>query len=243
MNPRSDHEPPAAIVTGGTGGLGRAAAMALAAAGYRITVTGLLAEDVLACQQAHPDWEVVSLDVRDATAVESLLAPRDRLDALVHCAGMILRSGAEFQLAGFEQVIDVNLLGTMRVCLAARAALSRAGGAVVNIASMLSQFGSGLSPAYSSSKGGVVQLTRSLAIAWAPQRIRVNAVAPGWIRTSLTQPLWDDPERSRPIIARTPLGRWGEPADVAGAIVFLCSTRAAFITGATLPVDGGYSIA
>jgi NAD(P)-dependent dehydrogenase (short-subunit alcohol dehydrogenase family) len=108
---------------------------------------------------------------------------------------------------------------------------------------MLSYFGSGVVPAYSASKGGVVQLTRSLEIAWAREGIRVNALAPGWIETPLTRALVDDPVRNRRIVERTPLGRWGKPEDVAGAALFLCSPAAAFITGAVLPVDGGYSIA
>ena len=114
---------------------------------------------------------------------------------------------------------------------------------MLNIASMLSYFGSRYAPAYSSSKGGIVQLTRSLAIAWANQQVRVNALAPGWIETELTKPLHENPERSEQILERTPLGRWGQPADVASAAVFLCSADARFITGTVLPVDGGYSIA
>jgi NAD(P)-dependent dehydrogenase (short-subunit alcohol dehydrogenase family) len=108
---------------------------------------------------------------------------------------------------------------------------------------MLSFFGSGFVPAYSASKGGVAQLTKSLAIAWAPRGVRVNAIAPGWIRTPLTAPLVADDVRSQAILDRTPLGRWGEPEDVAGAALFLASPAASFVTGATLPVDGGYLIA
>jgi 2-dehydro-3-deoxy-D-gluconate 5-dehydrogenase len=131
----------------------------------------------------------------------------------------------------------------MRVCAAARPLLAKTRGCVINIASMLSFFGSGFVPAYSASKGGIVQLTKSLAIAWAADGIRVNAIAPGWIETAMTAPLVADPARRDAITARTPLARWGQPADVAGAALFLASPAAAFITGVILPVDGGYSIA
>ena len=108
---------------------------------------------------------------------------------------------------------------------------------------MLSFFGGGLVPAYSASKGGVAQLTKSLAIAYAPDGIRVNAVAPGWIATPLTQALQDDPTRSGPILDRTPMKRWGKPEDIAGVVAFLCSPASAFVTGIVMPVDGGYLIA
>jgi NAD(P)-dependent dehydrogenase (short-subunit alcohol dehydrogenase family) len=125
------------------------------------------------------------------------------------------------------------------MCIACRPLLAARGASIVNIASVLSFFGCGMAPAYSSSKGGIAQPTKSLAIAWAAHNIRVNAISPGWIATPLTQTLWEDPARSAAILARTPLNRWGQPEDVAGAVVFLCSP-AAFITGVILPVDGGY---
>jgi NAD(P)-dependent dehydrogenase (short-subunit alcohol dehydrogenase family) len=128
------------------------------------------------------------------------------------------------------------------VCAAARAGLKARQGCIVNTASMLSFFGSGLTPGYSASKGGVAQLTKSLAIAYAADGIRVNAVAPGWIATPLTQALQDDPARSAQIVGRTPMGRWGQPEDVADPVLFLASPAARFITGVVLPVDGGYLI-
>jgi NAD(P)-dependent dehydrogenase (short-subunit alcohol dehydrogenase family) len=130
----------------------------------------------------------------------------------------------------------------MRTCSAAHRLLAQQGGSIVNIASMLSFFGGPRTPAYSASKGGIVSLTRSLAVAWAKESIRVNAVAPGWIVTPLTQALHSDSVRSEPLVARTPMGRWGTPEDVAGAVIFLCSKAAAFVTGVVLPVDGGYSV-
>jgi len=138
--------------------------------------------------------------------------------------------------------VAINLTGTMRCCTHARTKLAAARGAIVNIASILSIFGGARVPGYAASKGGVAQLTRSLAIAYADDGIRVNAIAPGWVRTALTQALQDDAERSAAIVARTPLKRWAEPADVAGAALFLASGAAAFITGTLLPVDGGYHV-
>jgi NAD(P)-dependent dehydrogenase (short-subunit alcohol dehydrogenase family) len=228
-----------AIVTGGTSGIGRAVALALADAGCAVIAAGVNPAEI----DAFPATERVTpvmLDVADDRAIGELLSRIARLDILVNSAGMILRQGAEFDVANFQRVIDVNLTGAMRLCAACRPLLAQRGGSIVNLASVLSYFGSGLAPAYSSSKGGVAQLTKSLAIAWAKDRIRVNAVAPGWIRTPLTQPLQDDPVREAALMARTPLGRWGVPEDIAPAVLFLCSPGAAFITGTILNVDGGY---
>jgi NAD(P)-dependent dehydrogenase (short-subunit alcohol dehydrogenase family) len=124
------------------------------------------------------------------------------------------------------------------MCMAAKPLLE--GGAIVNTASIWSFFGGGLTPAYTASKGGVAQLTKALAVAWAPN-IRVNAIAPGWVQTELTKGARTDQARSDAIVARTPFGRWGQPEDIGGAVVFLCSEGAGFITGTVLPVDGGYT--
>ena len=177
----------------------------------------------------------------DAASIDRLAGGLDRLDILVNAAGIIRRS-AEYDLETFAQVVDVNLTGTMRLCSACRPLLAERGGSIVNVASMLSFFGAGLAPAYSASKGGIAQLTKSLAIAWAAEGIRVNAIAPGWIATPLTQALQDDPARSEAILSRTPMKRWGTPGDLAGSVIFLCSPAAAFVTGVVLPVDGGYLI-
>jgi NAD(P)-dependent dehydrogenase (short-subunit alcohol dehydrogenase family) len=163
------------------------------------------------------------------------------LDIVFNCAGIIQR-GAEHDLEVFEKVLAVNLTGTMRVCTAVRERLKASRGCIVNTASMLSFFGGGLVPGYAASKGGVAQLTKSLAIAYAPDGIRVNAIAPGWIATPLTQALQDDPARAGPILVRTPMGRWGTPKDVAEAAMFLCTPAASFMTGVILPVDGGYMV-
>ena len=228
-----------ALVTGGTRGIGFAIARALVAAGYRVTASGLTDEEVAACE-APEGMIVARLDVTDEPAVTALVTGLDRLDVLVNCAGMIMRGGEEFEVAGFERVIDVNLTGTMRLCLAAKPLLAEVRGSIVNTASMLSFFGGPLVPAYAASKGGIVQLTKSLAVAWAEDGIRVNAIAPGWVATELTRGLQENEARSEAILARTPLGRWGAPDDLGGAVVFLCSEAAAFVTGVVLPVDGGY---
>jgi NAD(P)-dependent dehydrogenase (short-subunit alcohol dehydrogenase family) len=152
----------------------------------------------------------------------------------------MIRRSDEYDIETFERVIAVNLNGTMRMCSAARPLLAKTQGSIINTASMLTFFGGGLSPAYSASKGGVGQLTKSLAIAYAADGIRVNAVAPGWIATPLTQVLQDDDTRSQAILARTPMKRWGLPEDVARVAAFLASPAASFMTGTIVPVDGGY---
>jgi NAD(P)-dependent dehydrogenase (short-subunit alcohol dehydrogenase family) len=232
------------VVVGGTSGIGRGIAEAFAAAGASVIATGATAAEVVKAEagNASSNLTFALLDVRKDDEVSALFATFEQLHVLVNCAGIIKR-GEEHDPKVFAQVLDINLNGTMRTCSAARALLKASSGCIVNTASMLSFFGGGLVPGYSASKGAVAQLTKSLAIAYAADGIRVNAVAPGWIATPLTQALQDDPARAAPILARTPLGRWGTPADVAGPVMFLCSPQAAFITGAVLPVDGGYLIA
>ena len=228
------------LITGGTSGIGAGIAAAFAAAGDQVTVTGATAAEVAAAAGRAGTTPQV-LDVRDGAAVQALVAALGPLDVVVNCAGVI-RRGAEHDPVAFADTVDINLNGTMRVCAAARPALAARRGCIINTASMLSFFGGGLVPGYSASKGGVAQLTKSLAIAYAAEGIRVNAVAPGWIATPLTQALQDDAARSGQILARTPLGRWGTPADVAGPVLFLASAAAQFVTGVVLPVDGGYLI-
>ena len=229
------------FVSGGTSGIGAAIAQAFAQTGARVTATGATAAEVQAAAQQTPNVHHQVLDVRDGAAVKTFIDALGPLDVVVNCAGIIQRQ-AELEPEAFERTIDINLNGTMRVCAAARAGLKERRGCIVNTASMLSFFGGGLVPGYSASKGGVAQLTKSLAIAYAGDHIRVNAIAPGWIATPLTQALQQDPERTAQILGRTPLGRWGQPQDIAGPVLFLASPAASFITGVVLPVDGGYLI-
>jgi NAD(P)-dependent dehydrogenase (short-subunit alcohol dehydrogenase family) len=225
------------LVVGGTGGIGSAVAERFAALGCEVIAAGLDAGN------SPPSLAAVArtaeLDVTRADDVEELVGTLERLDVLVNAAGVI-RRGEEYKLDVFAEVLDVNLTGTMRACVAAQPLLAASSGCIVNVASMLSYFGGPLVPGYSASKGGVVQLTKALAVGWAHQGIRVNAVAPGWIRTELTSGVRDDPAAAQRIVDRTPMRRWGEPSDVAGAVVFLSGPDAQFITGVVLPVDGGY---
>ena len=229
------------LITGATSGIGAGIAAAFAAEGAQVWATGATAAEVDAAAAQPPGIEHRVLDVRDGDAVLALVQSLGELDVVVNCAGIIGR-GIEHEAEAFARTVDINLNGTMRVCAAARPGLAARRGCIVNTASMLSFFGGGLVPGYSASKGGVAQLTKSLAIAYAADGIRVNAVAPGWIATKLTQALQEDPARSGPILARTPLGRWGTPEDIAGPVLFLASAAARFVTGVVLPVDGGYLI-
>ena len=221
---------PTAVVTGAAGGIGGALLSAFRNAGYQVTGVDRVSAD-----------GVISLDVTDTAAVAAFAASFDTLDALINAAG-VLRLRQEYDPGEFAGVVDINLTGTMRMAVACRPALAKARGSIVNIASMHAIFGAPLSPAYAASKAGVVQLTKSLAVAWAEDGIRVNAIAPGWIETPMTIPARSDAARNRAILERTPLGRWGTPADIVGPALFLASDAARFITGALLPVDGGYSV-
>jgi NAD(P)-dependent dehydrogenase (short-subunit alcohol dehydrogenase family) len=230
-----------ALVVGGTGGMGRATCAQLGTEGCRVVATGATSDEADEFRRSPPapGVAVEVVDVRQDAAVEDLLGAFNRLYILINLAG-VGRGPAEFTAEGFTGTVDVNLLGTMRTCYAARRLLEESRGCIVNTASMMSFFGSGTAPAYASSKGGVVQLTKSLAIALGPAGVRVNAVAPGWIVTPMTAQMFSDPEFRATILARTPMRPLGMAEDVSDAICFLASPSSRFVTGVILPVDGGY---
>lgn len=227
------------VVVGGSSGIGLAIAGGFADAGRDVVAVGLELPDSYADRKTRLSFQVC--DVTDRNQVAELMDQLDAIEVLVNAAGIIRRDD-EFEPDIFSEVLNVNLVGLMQICVAAHSKLAATNGSIINIASMLSQFGGARVPAYSASKGGVVQLTKSLAIAWAADGIRVNALAPGWIATPLTEELRNSDVQSRAILDRTPLARWGNPEDLVGPALFLASPGASFITGAVLHVDGGYSI-
>ncbi len=187
-------------------------------------------------------FDYTQLDVTDGVAVRGLAERTKSLDILVNCAAITSR-GEEMAPEFFQHVVNVNLHGTFRTAEAFHGHLKASKGVLINIASMYAQFGSPKNPAYGASKAAVVQLTKSLAIAWAVDGIRVNAVAPGFVVTQQSARSRTDPAHVAAVNLRTPMGRWGEPVDIAGPVLFLASPAAAFMTGTCLAIDGGYSIA
>ena len=226
------------VVGASRAGIGAAIARRFAGAGAVVHITGAEVEPI---DEDGAGFPYAQLDVTDTRAVEGYAAGFARVDVLVNCAA-ITRRGEEMTPDFFSRVLDVNLTGSLRCAAALHPALKAAQGTVINIASMYARFGSPRNPAYGSSKAGVEQLTKSLAIAWAGDGIRVNAIAPGFIVTEQSARARQDPAFVTAVEARTPAGRWGRPDDICGAALFLASPDAGFITGVCLPVDGGYSV-
>jgi 2-deoxy-D-gluconate 3-dehydrogenase len=238
----------AALVTGGNGGIGLGMAQALAAAGAKLAIAG---RDEKKNAEAAADLDAIAIkaDLRDEkacrAAVDQAAQKLGRLDILVNNAGINIRKQPhEYSLEEWQRVITSNLTSAFVASQAAYPHMQRAkGGKIVNIGSMMSIFGASFVAPYGASKGGIVQLTRALACAWAKDNVQVNAVLPGWIDTALTRRAREEVaglhER---VLARTPAGRWGEPVDLAGIAVFLASGASDFITGTAIPVDGGYSV-
>jgi 2-deoxy-D-gluconate 3-dehydrogenase len=242
-----------AIVTGGNGGIGLGMARGLAGAGARIVVAARHAGKSQAAVKELSGREVeamaIATDVTDERAVGRLVDATverfGRLDILVNNAGINIRKPVhELALDEWRTVLDTNLTSAFLCSKAAYAAFKQAGGGkVINIGSMMSIFGASFAPVYSASKGGIVQLTKSSAVAWARDNIQVNAVLPGWIDTDLTRNARREVVGLHEnILRRTPAGRWGGIDDMAGVAVFLASPASDFVTGAVIPVDGGYSI-
>jgi len=201
------------LVTGGTRGIGAGVAQCLAEAGYQVVAVSASQAELDAFVPKE-GIELRVMDVTDQASVGAVFGSLDHLAGLVNCAG-ILRRESEYDIDVFQQVIEVNLTGTMRCCLAAHSLLADAGGSIVNTASMLSS-------------------------RWADDGIRVNAIAPGWIETEMTEGLRESPERAEGIMARTPMKRWGKTSEVGALVRWLLSDEASFVTGSIYPVDGGY---
>ena len=223
------------LITGGTGGIGSAFA-----AGFLNHGASVIAADIAPPKIAlDPRIRFEQLDVRDDAAVEALAGRVARLDVLIHCAGKLVR-WEEYKPEVFKDIIDIHLVGNLRLANAFREHLKATQGCLINIASMYSYFGAPHVPAYSAAKTAIVSLTKSLALAWATDGIRVNAIAPGWIKTEISRAGRENPEFNAKVVARLPGGEWAEPEDLAGTAIFLASPAAKLITGVTIPVDGGY---
>ncbi len=242
MNFSFDFAGRTALVTGGVSGIGAAASLAFKRHGTRVIACGLTDDEIAIARadQSFAGIDIRKLDVTDAAAVRVLINGLPALDFVVNSAGMIRRD-AEHDPEVFDQVMDVNVSGGMRVASAARPLLKASKGSIVFIASIMSFFGGPKQPAYSASKGAVRNLTQSLAAAYAADGIRVNAVAPGWVMTNLSRGAREDAARNAMIMGRTPIGRWADTAEIADPIMFLCSDAARYMTGTVMMVDGGYT--
>jgi len=248
MNP-FDLKGKTALVTGGNGGIGLGIAKGLVQAGAKVAIAGRNeAKNQAAVKALGSGAIALQVDVNDEAAVKRMVADTVRahggLDILVANAGINIRKPPQdYTMEEWHRIMDTNLSSVFACCQAAYPEMKkRGGGKIVTIGSMTSIFGFDVGPVYAASKGAVVQLTKSLASAWAKDNIQVNSILPGFIDTDLTRNLRRNfPEAHERVVARTPARRWGEPADLAGTAVFFCSRASDFVTGTALPVDGGFS--
>ncbi|MFN6102520.1 MAG: SDR family NAD(P)-dependent oxidoreductase [Burkholderiales bacterium] len=253
MNPLFDLSGKVDIVTGGNGGIGLGMAQGLAVAGATVVIAGRNhhknSEAVAAVQSQGGQAHAVAVDVMQQASceqmVQSTLQAHGRVDILVNNAGMNIRKPPQsYALAEWNEVMQTNLTSAFVCSQAVYGAFEKnRAGKIINIGSMMSLFGASFATPYAASKGGMVQMTKALACAWAAQNIQVNAILPGWIDTDLTRQARVDVQGLHDrVLERTPAKRWGVPNDFAGIAVFLASSASDFITGAAIPVDGGYSV-
>jgi NAD(P)-dependent dehydrogenase (short-subunit alcohol dehydrogenase family) len=226
------------VIGASRGGIGASIADGYKQCGAEVIITGIEPEPI---EADRGKYAYAQLDVTDPDAVQAFADDTGNLDILINCAGMGRRD-EEYQPATFKRVMETNLYGLLYLANSFKPALMKSGGNIIAIASMYSLFGSPRIPAYGASKAGVSQMTKSLAIALAPDNVRVNAIAPGFITTEQTARVRADETHYRKVLERTPMNRWGEPGDLVGAALFLASPAAGFITGVTLSVDGGYTV-
>ncbi len=229
------------LVSGATSGIGLDIARGFAALGASVLASGSSAAKIAAAEKdpANKGLEFHALDVRSNEAAVALMDKQPRIDVLVNAQG-IARDQTEWENDVFNDVMDVNLNSVFRLTMAAYPKLKESRGAVVNVASMLSYLADAGVPSYTASKTGILGLTRVLAHKFGPDGVRVNAIGPGYHRTDMTRALWENPETEEPIARRSALKRWGTTGDLVGPTLFLASPAAAFVTGVTLPVDGGF---
>ncbi|TXS92703.1 SDR family oxidoreductase [Parahaliea maris] len=234
------------LVTGGTNGIGAGIAAAYAAAGASVTITGTRSR-AADYDRDLSAYRYLPLELTDNEQIDAVAAALPALDILVNNAGGNFMLEDEYQPEVFEKSIQVNLLSAYRLARACHPLLAGSslpgGGAVIGLASMTSYFGVEVVPAYGAAKAALVQLTKTLSMRWARDNIRVNAVAAGLIHSNMTAGFLAHEEAAAPSLARTPLGRFGQPLDIAGPVLFLTSSAAGYVTGQTLPVDGGFSVA
>jgi NAD(P)-dependent dehydrogenase (short-subunit alcohol dehydrogenase family) len=229
-----------AVVIGGAGDIGAAITNLFCDLGASVTATGVNDADIARTPlKPREGLMLAPLDVTDDAAVQALAGRHERVDALINCAGILARD-KEYEIETFTKVLDVHLTGTFRTCTAFRPALARSKGSIVNIASMNATLALARIPAYCASKGGVVMLTKALALAWAEEGIRVNAVAPGYVETAINAAGRTDRAHYQRIADRTAFKRWGQPEEIAGAVAFLCMPASQYATGTVVAVDGGF---